>query len=82
MNPLLIFGQAKKIMGVDDRRKPNKHFSSLVLKIELSGPQRSQFGILDIPGYFTNPFKTSQTDMEGVQKLIISYMSKPENIVM
>jgi len=70
-------------MGVDDQTKLNqKHFSSMVLKVELSGPKRPHFGILDIPGYFTNPFTTSTPAMEGVKKLIISYMREPENIIM
>jgi len=70
-------------MEIDDQGQPNQeHFSSLVLKVEFSGPNRSHFGILDIPGYFTNPFKTSTREMKGVQKMITSYMQKPENIVM
>ena len=70
-------------MGINDQAtSKQKHFSSMVLKVELSGPERSYFGILDIPGYFTNHFSTSLRDMQGVQNLIVSYMKRSKNIVM
>ena len=63
------------------RRKRN--FSSKVLKIELSGPERSHFGILDLPGIFGNTTgNITDVEMEGVSKMVEAYMRKPENIIM
>jgi hypothetical protein len=71
-------------MGISGRKKGNhKNFSSKVLKIELSGPGRSHFGILDLPGIFgaaTGPI--TKEEREGVDKMVIAYMEKPENIIM
>jgi hypothetical protein len=60
-----------------------KNFSSKVLKIELAGPNRSHFGILDVPGIFRAK-KDGVTDqeMKGVEKLVTSYMKKKENFIM
>jgi len=60
-----------------------KNFSSQVLKIELSGPSRSHFGILDVPGVFSAPIDgITEQEMAGVTKMVTSYMKKPENIIM
>lgn len=71
-------------MGISGRKEGNqKNFSSKVLKIELSGPRRSHFGILDLPGIFgaaTGPI--TKDEREGVDKMVIAYMEKPENIIM
>ncbi|OBT75242.1 hypothetical protein VF21_05671 [Pseudogymnoascus sp. 05NY08] len=78
-----IVDQASDYMGI---RTPGglgrKNFSSKVLKIELSGPSRSHFGILDVPGVFSAK-KTGITEqeMKGVTKLVTSYMEKKENII-
>lgn len=60
-----------------------KNFSSQVLKIELSGPSRSHFGILDVPGVFSASMDgITEQEMAGVTKMVTSYMKKPENIIM
>ncbi|KFZ14601.1 hypothetical protein V502_06004 [Pseudogymnoascus sp. VKM F-4520 (FW-2644)] len=67
-----IVDQASDYMGI---RTPGglgrKNFSSKVLKIELSGPSRSHFGILDVPGVFSAK-KTGITEqeMKGVTNLV------------
>jgi hypothetical protein len=53
-----------------------------VVKIVLSGPNRSQFSILDLPGLFTNDSDVNKDEMRGVKRMAIEYMKKPENIVM
>ncbi|KFX86692.1 hypothetical protein V490_08938 [Pseudogymnoascus sp. VKM F-3557] len=78
-----IVDQASNYMGI---RTPGgrgrKNFSSKVLKIELSGPTRSHFGILDVPGVFSaKRMGITHQEMEGVTKLVTSYMQKKENIV-
>lgn len=62
--------------------RDKKNFASDVLKIELSGPNRSYFSILDLPGIFQNASEVNESDIAGVKNMIIRYMKKPENIVM
>jgi hypothetical protein len=59
-----------------------KNFASEVFKIELSGPNRSYFSILDLPGTFTNSVKVNEKDPFQVEAMIIEYMKNPDNIVM
>lgn len=67
----------KKGTGID-----KKNFATQVLRIELSGPLRSHFSILDLPGVFTNPHEANRNEMHGIERMVIEYMKKPENIVM
>ena len=61
----------------------NRNFSSKVLKIELTGPKRSHFAILDVPGVFSsNTRGVTDEEMNGVTKMVTSYMKKPGNIIM
>jgi len=61
----------------------DRNYSSKVLKIELSGPNRSHFGILDLPGVFNAEIGgVSRREKDGVTKMVTSYMNKPENIIM
>ena len=72
-------------MGVSDPGPNSKQFSSMVLKIEISGPDRSHFGILDIPGLYSNPrdnTNQARQEMLGVRQMVTSYMEKKENIIM
>ena len=70
-------------MGIRKGQGHNKkNFTAEVLRIELSGPNRSYFGILDLPGIFHNSFDVNESDIAGVKSLIVEYMKIPENIVM
>ena len=61
-------------------KKPN--FSSDVLRIELSGPSRSHFSILDVPGVFQSRTKdVTAHEMEGVKKLVLAEMRRKQSIV-
>jgi hypothetical protein len=61
----------------------NRNFSSKVLKIELAGPKRSHFAILDVPGVFSSTTgSVTDEEMNGVTKMVTSYMKKPGNIIM
>lgn len=61
----------------------NRNFSSKVLKIELTGPTRAHFGVLDVPGVFSATTRgVTDEEMTGVTQLVTSYMQKPENIIM
>lgn len=60
-----------------------RNFSSKVLKIELSGPERSHFAILDIPGEFGAGFGgLTKNESLGITQMITSYMKKPQSIMM
>lgn len=70
-------------MGIHaGRRSTSVNFVSNVLKIELSGPNRSQFSIVDLPGIFTSDHHTSDTEMKAIRAMTLHYMRQPENIVM
>lgn len=71
-------------MGITTRKEGEpKNFSSKVLKIELSGPGRSHFGILDLPGIFgAATGDVTEEERIGVDKLVTAYMQRPENIIM
>lgn len=69
------------ILSNDGLKKRN--FSSKVLKIELSGPKRSHFGILDVPGVFSVPTDDiTREELDGVDQMVASYMNQPQNIIM
>jgi hypothetical protein len=70
-------------MGISTGKASNKkNFAVEVLKVELSGPTRSHFSILDIPGIFSNDYNVRDGEMAGVQNMVIQYMKQPENIIM
>jgi hypothetical protein len=69
-------------MGLSgETARERKNFSSKVLKIELSGPSRSHFGILDLPGIF-GAGNTTDEERDGVRVMVESYMKGPQNIIM
>ncbi|KAH6712291.1 P-loop containing nucleoside triphosphate hydrolase protein [Leptodontidium sp. MPI-SDFR-AT-0119] len=80
-----IFEQAGEHMGIaskDGPLKKRKNFSSDVLRIELLGPNRSHFGILDVPGIFHTITNTvTKEDMRRVDAMVTSHMKKPENVI-
>ncbi|KAG9238404.1 P-loop containing nucleoside triphosphate hydrolase protein [Amylocarpus encephaloides] len=75
--------EAKEAMGIGSPlASEDNNYSSKVLKIELSGPNRSHFGILDLPGVFSSRRgRVSRREMDGVVEMVTSYMRKPENII-
>ncbi|KAE9365430.1 P-loop containing nucleoside triphosphate hydrolase protein [Stipitochalara longipes BDJ] len=78
-----IVKDANRYMGIlQGPEHAKKNFSNQVLKIELSGPNRSHFGILDIPGVFSNPMDgITPEEMAGVTKMVTSYMKERQNII-
>lgn len=59
-----------------------KNFASQVLRIELSGPSRSHFSILDVPGIFSYAHDVNEDEEHGVRQMVEEYMRQPANIVM
>jgi hypothetical protein len=71
-----------KYMGIKKGKGgDNKNFATEVLKIELSGPKRSYFSIIDIPGAFSYPLTVNDNEMRGVENMIEQYMKQPGNVV-
>ncbi|KXH46427.1 vacuolar sorting protein VPS1 [Colletotrichum salicis] len=58
-----------------------KNFASQVLRIELSGPSRSHFSILDVPGIFSYAHDVNEDEEHGVRQMVGEYMRQPANIV-
>ncbi|KAL0938434.1 vacuolar sorting protein vps1 [Colletotrichum truncatum] len=58
-----------------------KNFAAEVLRIELSGPSRSYFSILDVPGIFSFPYLVNESEMHGIKRMVEGYMRQPANIV-
>ncbi|KAH6666614.1 P-loop containing nucleoside triphosphate hydrolase protein [Halenospora varia] len=78
-----VINEAKIAMGLDSSQASDvRNYSSKVLKIELSGPRRSHFAILDLPGIFSALVGgVSKRERDGVTMMVSSYMKKPENII-
>lgn len=79
----VIVNQASRRLGINPGTgKHNKNFALEVLKVDISGPTRSHFSILDIPGIFSNDLSVKKNEMLGVRNMAIEYMKQPKNIVM
>ncbi|CEJ82804.1 hypothetical protein VHEMI02851 [[Torrubiella] hemipterigena] len=59
----------------------HKNFAAEVLKIEISGPTRAYFSILDIPGVFENSERVKKSEASGVKNMVAEYMRQEDNIV-
>ncbi|TGJ81621.1 hypothetical protein E0Z10_g7157 [Xylaria hypoxylon] len=69
-------------MGIKSGKGPGKkNFATQVLRVELSGPGRPYFSIVDIPGLFVNPDTVNEGEMHGIKSMIVEYMKRPENFV-
>ncbi|OHW91879.1 vacuolar sorting protein vps1 [Colletotrichum incanum] len=58
-----------------------KNFATQVLRIELSGPTRSHFSILDVPGIFSYAHDVNEHEEDGVRLMVEEYMKQSANIV-
>ena len=59
------------------------NFSDDTLKVEISGPDRSHFSILDVPGIFHSlTRRLTKKDKQGVDKMVESYMKSKQSIIM
>ncbi|KAL2054121.1 hypothetical protein ABVK25_005660 [Lepraria finkii] len=58
------------------------NFSDNILKVEISGPDRSHFSILDVPGIFHSlTRRLTKKDKEGVDKMVKGYMKSKQSII-
>ena len=68
-------------MPPDTTQKRN--FSDHELKIVISGPDRSHFSILDVPGIFQSlTGRMTEDDKRGVDKMVSWYMNSRQSIIM
>ncbi|KAL9609552.1 MAG: hypothetical protein Q9167_005683 [Letrouitia subvulpina] len=85
-----IIDEAKSVMGIsssanrsDASSSSGDHnFSKDVLKVEISGPDRSYFSILDVPGIFqsvTHDITTKEKD--DVREMVTSYMAPEQSVI-
>ncbi|KAK0509887.1 hypothetical protein JMJ35_007281 [Cladonia borealis] len=59
-----------------------RNFSDYELKIIISGPDRSHFSILDVPGIFHSPTRrVTELDRLCVDAMVSGYMKSPQSIV-
>ncbi|KAI6778217.1 uncharacterized protein J7T54_004112 [Emericellopsis cladophorae] len=78
----IIEDVSSNYMGIKPGTGPGKkNFATQVLRVELSGPTRSHFSILDIPGYVASPVNINESEMRGIQDMMVQYMKQPENIL-
>ena len=76
-------GQVSEKLGIrKGRGADRKNFVANVLKIDISGPNRSHFGILDLPGVFSSAYKVNDEEVAAVKEMVLHYMRRPQNIVM
>jgi hypothetical protein len=70
-------------MGFQDGfGKGKKNFATEVVKVQISGPNRTEFSILDIPGIVNNSADMNEREKEGIYEMAMEYMRRPENIIM
>ncbi|KAL9041562.1 MAG: hypothetical protein Q9214_004065 [Letrouitia sp. 1 TL-2023] len=60
----------------------DKNFSRDVLKVEISGPNRSYFSILDVPGVFQSAtHDVTRDERDGVREMVASYMAPKQSVI-
>lgn len=80
-------GIAKATEPADGHTDPSstsrpQNFSDDVLKIEISGPFRSYFSIIDVPGVFQSLTKDlTETEKLGVKSMVGSYMRRQQSVI-
>lgn len=61
----------------------DQNFSRDVLKVEISGPNRSYFSILDVPGVFQSAtHDITREERDGVREMVASYMAPEQSVIM
>ena len=91
---VLTYHQAAEAMGIgrstgnetnttSQAQKEEINFSDDILKVEISGPDRSHFSILDVPGIFHSlTRRLTERDKQGVDKMVKGYMKSKQSIIM
>ncbi|KAF5231066.1 hypothetical protein FANTH_13546 [Fusarium anthophilum] len=58
-----------------------KNFVPDIVRVELEGPNRSPFNILDLPGLISSEYGVNEPEPLGTQELAKEYISRPENTI-
>lgn len=75
-----LVDQAKTAMGISDT---SGAFSNDVLRVEVSGPDRPQLTIVDLPGLVHSGNKLqSAADVTLVKKMVLNYMENRRSIIL
>ena len=76
----VLIEKAKTAMGILPH---GKAFSKDILRVEVSGPDRPQLTIVDLPGLIHSPTKQqSASDVVVVQSLVDDYMKERRSIIL
>ncbi|KAK3180847.1 hypothetical protein K4F52_007805 [Lecanicillium sp. MT-2017a] len=71
-----------RYMGINaGHGEDKKNFAVEVLKVKVTGPNRSHFSILDLPGIISYAHNVRENEMNGVRDLVAKYMARREHIV-
>lgn len=74
--------QPEYIKGTPFTHDEAQHFSSDVLRVEISGPNRSYFSILDLPGVFQSVTKNlTAKEKDGVRELVAEHMKSKSSVI-
>ncbi|KAI6753918.1 hypothetical protein HG530_013094 [Fusarium avenaceum] len=58
-----------------------KNFVPDIVRVDLWGPNRSLFNILDLPGLVNSSVNINKSEMAGTHRLAIQYIKNPKNTV-
>ncbi|CAG8900109.1 unnamed protein product [Penicillium egyptiacum] len=80
--PTLI-ENAKECMGLSSTDPSSTGFSDDVLKVEISGPEKPNLTLVDLPGlYYSSSSDQNEQGMEIVQRLTEKYMKSSRSIIL
>ncbi|KAJ5181073.1 Dynamin [Penicillium cf. griseofulvum] len=74
---------AKECMGLSSTDPSSTGFSDDVLKVEISGPEKPELTLVDLPGlYYSSSSEQNAQGMEIVQRLTEKYMKSSRSIIL
>ncbi|QQK43428.1 Dynamin [Penicillium digitatum] len=74
---------AKECMGLSSTDPSSTGFSDDVLKVEISGPEKPELTLVDLPGlYYSSSSEQTEQGMKMVQKLTEKYMKSSRSIIL
>ncbi|CAI7668611.1 unnamed protein product [Penicillium discolor] len=80
--PTLI-ENAKECMGLSSTDPSSMGFSDDILKVEISGPDKPELTLVDLPGlYYSSSNEQNEQGMEIVQRLTEKYMKSSRSIIL
>jgi GTPase SAR1 family protein len=75
--------RAQEWMGIDNAVESSTGFSDDVLKVEISGPEKPELTLVDLPGLYEAKSKEQTTEgIQFVQKITEKYMRNERSIIL